>query len=57
MVPQTVVYFTAYDQLKLKFGYVSGEQNVIPSLSAGVSARGKCYICYRLLKKIVLLYF
>jgi len=39
MVPQTVVYFTAYDQLKVKFGYNPGEQNIIPPLIAGVCAR------------------
>ena len=39
-VPQTVMYFTAYDQLKVKFGYVPGEKNIIPPLTAGVCARG-----------------
>lgn len=39
MVPQTVIYFTVYDQLKVKFGYVPGEQNVIPPFTAGVTAR------------------
>jgi len=39
MVPQTVMYFTVYDQLKVKFGYVPGHQNVLPSLAGGVSAR------------------
>uniref|UniRef100_T2M9G7 Solute carrier family 25 member 40 n=1 Tax=Hydra vulgaris TaxID=6087 RepID=T2M9G7_HYDVU len=39
MVPQTVIYFTAYDQLKVKFGYVEGKASVIAPLSAGVTAR------------------
>jgi len=39
MVPQTVIYFTVYDRLKLKFGYVTGEKNVLPSFNAGVTAR------------------
>lgn len=39
MVPQTVVYFTAYDQLKVKFGFVPGKQNILPPLAAGISAR------------------
>ena len=40
MVPQTVIYFTVYDRLKLKFGYIPGEKNVLPSFNAGVTARG-----------------
>jgi len=39
MIPQTVIYFTAYDQLKLKFGYVAGEKNILSPLAAGVTAR------------------
>ena len=39
MVPQTVIYFTAYDHLKLQFGYVQGETNVVASLCAGAVGR------------------
>ncbi len=40
MVPQTVVYFTAYDQLKTRFGLVEGQQNIYAPMCAGMSARG-----------------
>ncbi len=41
MVPQTVVYFTAYDQLKTRLGLVEGQQNVFAPMLAGMSARGR----------------
>ena len=40
MVPQTVVYFTVYDQLKTRFGLVEGQQNYVAPMLAGMSARG-----------------
>lgn len=39
MVPQTVVYFTVYDQLKTRFGLVEGQQNYVAPMLAGMSAR------------------
>jgi len=39
MVPQTVVYFTAYDQLKVKLGLTQGQHNVYAPVVAGMSAR------------------
>lgn len=55
-VPNTVVYFTSYDQVKRRLGFVNGEQNskLIPFVS-GATARGefnrnscvnKCYLLY-----------
>ena len=40
-VPSTVVYFTCYDQMKYRLGFVDGEANslIIPFLS-GSLARG-----------------
>eukprot|EP00794_Sanderia_malayensis_P003368 gene3368-3857_t len=39
MVPQTVVYFTAYDQLKARLGLTDGQQNIYAPMLAGMSAR------------------
>ena len=41
MVPQTVIYFTAYDQLKVRFGHVDGQRDLFAPLMAGISARCK----------------
>ena len=38
-VPVTVIYYTAYDQLKVKFGFRTGERNFIAPVLAGVIAR------------------
>ncbi|XP_065053069.1 probable mitochondrial glutathione transporter SLC25A40 [Rhopilema esculentum] len=39
MVPQTVVYFTAYDQLKVRLGLTEGQHVVYAPMVAGMSAR------------------
>eukprot|EP00112_Aurelia_sp_Birch-Aquarium-sp1_P000915 Seg109.5 transcript_id=Seg109.5/GoldUCD/mRNA.D3Y31 product="Solute carrier family 25 member 40" protein_id=Seg109.5/GoldUCD/D3Y31 len=39
MVPQTVVYFTAYDQLKVRLGLTQGQHNMYAPMVAGMSAR------------------
>lgn len=38
-VPNTVVYFTSYDQLKLAFGYKNGQKNskLIPFMCGGIA--------------------
>lgn len=41
MVPQTVVYFTAYDQLKVQLGLTQGQHNLYAPMVAGMSARGE----------------
>ena len=38
-VPMTVVYYTAYEQLKVKFGFKPGQTNIVPPLLAGVISR------------------
>lgn len=38
-VPATVIYYTSYDQLKMKFGFRPGERNVLAPLLAGSLAR------------------
>lgn len=40
-VPNTMIYFTLYDQLKVKYGFVEGQQNVWLPMFAGVTARSK----------------
>lgn len=39
MVPQTVIYFTAYDQLKVRFGHVEGQTGFGAPMLAGVTSR------------------
>ena len=41
MVPQTVVYFTAYDQLKARLGLEHGQHNLYAPMISGMSARGE----------------
>ena len=53
MVPQTVIYFTAYDQLKVRFGHVEGETSLMAPLTAGVTARCKFY-CVSTIRAIVI---
>lgn len=38
-VPLTVIYYTAYDQLKVRFGFKAGQRNVIAPLFSGIIAR------------------
>lgn len=39
MLPQTVIYYTMYDQLKVRLGFVDGENNVSAPLLSGVISR------------------
>lgn len=39
-VPATVIYFTAYDQLKLMYGFKPGEKNIYSPMLSGITARG-----------------
>jgi len=45
MVPQTVIYFTAYDQLKYHFGHIEGQAGLVAPLAAGVTARSFAVFC------------
>lgn len=38
-VPLTVIYYTAYDQLKLIFGFRAGERNITAPLLSGIISR------------------
>lgn len=40
-VPNTMIYFTLYDQLKVMLGFVEGEENVWSPMFAGTTARSK----------------
>lgn len=44
-VPNTMIYFTLYDQLKVKYGFVEGQQNVWSPMFAGVTARTISITC------------
>ena len=39
-VPATIIYFTAYDQLKVMYGFKPGEKNIYSPVLSGVTARG-----------------
>ena len=41
MLPQTVIYYTAYDQLKMRIGFKEGQQNFVAPLVSGVTSRCK----------------
>jgi len=45
MLPQTVIYYTAYDQMKVWLGFMEGKQNVSSTLVAGVTSRSFAVIC------------
>ena len=40
-VPNTMIYFTLYDQLKVMYGFVEGQENVWSPMMAGITARSK----------------
>ena len=40
-VPNTMIYFTLYDQLKVMYGFVEGQENVWSPMFAGITARSK----------------
>jgi hypothetical protein len=39
-VPATIIYFTAYDQLKIMYGFKPGEKNIYSPVLSGITARG-----------------
>ena len=39
-MPATIIYFTAYDQLKIIYGFKPGEKNIYSPILSGVTARG-----------------
>ena len=41
MLPQTVIYYTAYDQLKMFIGFKEGQHNFVAPLISGVTSRCK----------------
>lgn len=41
MLPQTIIYYTAYDQIKMRLGFVDGQQNFIAPIVSGVTSRCK----------------
>lgn len=43
-VPNTMIYFTLYDQLKVMYGFVEGQENVWSPMCAGITARSKKYV-------------
>ena len=45
-VPNTMIYFTLYDQLKVMYGFVEGQENVWSPMCAGITARSKNCILY-----------
>lgn len=44
-VPNTMIYFTLYDQLKVMFGFVEGEKNMWSPMFAGTTARTISITC------------
>lgn len=44
-VPNTVIYFTLYDQLKVMYGFVEGQENVWSPMCAGITARTISITC------------
>lgn len=38
-VPATIIYFTAYDQLKVTYGFKPGEKNIYSPMLSGITAR------------------
>ena len=49
-VPATIIYFTAYDQLKIMYGFKPGEKNIYSPILSGVTARGvmlnRNFLCF-----------
>ncbi|KAK2558656.1 putative mitochondrial glutathione transporter SLC25A40 [Acropora cervicornis] len=44
-VPNTMIYFTLYDQLKVMYGFVEGEKNIWSPMFAGTTARTISITC------------
>ncbi|XP_068670517.1 mitochondrial glutathione transporter SLC25A40-like isoform X2 [Montipora foliosa] len=44
-VPNTMIYFTLYDQLKVMYGFVEGEENLWSPMFAGTTARTISITC------------
>lgn len=44
-VPMTVIYYTSYDQLKVKFGFRHSKRNIVAPLTAGVISRTLAVTC------------
>lgn len=42
-IPNTMIYFTLYDQLKVMYGFEDGQKNVWPPMFAGITARSKIF--------------
>lgn len=40
-IPNTMIYFTLYDQLKVMYGFEEGQKNVWSPMFAGITARSK----------------
>lgn len=45
MLPQTIIYYTAYDQIKMRLGFVDGQQNFIAPIVSGVTSRSFAVVC------------
>jgi len=44
-VPNTMIYFTLYDQLKVMYGFVEGQENIWSPMCAGITARTISITC------------
>ena len=42
-IPNTMIYFTLYDQLKVMYGFEEGQKNVWSPMFAGITARSKIF--------------
>lgn len=42
-IPNTMIYFTLYDQLKVMYGFEDGQKNVWSPMFAGITARSKIF--------------
>jgi len=40
-IPNTMIYFTLYDQLKVMYGFEEARKNVWSPMFAGITARSK----------------
>ena len=45
-VPNTMIYFTLYDQLKVVYGFKEGEENFWSPMCAGVTARSNIWFLF-----------
>lgn len=44
-VPNTMIYFTLYDQLKMMYGFIEGQENIWSPMCAGITARTISITC------------